>query len=313
MKVLLITSGLAAATLAFAYQDADMQDAKAEARGTESQDADLRSLEGDLNSVTKAYQSLHSTTLDTLNAGATRWSNSHSQDATGTDPDTSGDSDRDDAQADDAAVQDRVEEAPGPISAMRLDGEQLLFAACSKGLLAGAPSVAMKGGQTGPMSVAGMVLIGETPGSSPIGMSGSQEGQTREASSDEMAEARDAADSGRNSQKGAVKPGIYSVHQSGQSVILKDHKGQEVLRASLSGTQSHGNSQERKAGKQAAGSDETVRDAEAKNQERIRQARERVAQSESGGAPSTTWDRMFQAIAKEAMGSMGWQVAPQTK
>ena len=215
-------------------------------------------------------------------------------------------------QQDDASP---ARNAQSPGSGLTLRSEELLIAACPDGLLAGAPSAssasvskAQPPGSSGdqrdddratppPTSVdpsgqgggrtVGLVLVcSHSP--APAGAVGDGQGQSdkqaKEAGS--TRDPRTAGGVGTAGAPGPLKPGVYCVKQSGNSVWLADQGGQVVLRANLDG---HGKAPGDASAGQHAGQDD-------------RQA---------GAAPpkamhEADWEHVFGALAEEVMVTMGW-------
>ncbi|MBL8803168.1 MAG: hypothetical protein JNN27_14280 [Planctomycetes bacterium] len=256
-----------------------------------------------MEQIGSAYRQLHQVTLSTLQDKARGWKE---KPAAGTTRST--------------------DSNPGSPSsamstAMSLRGDELLIAACTKGLLAGAPSTST-GNSTGgdarkpstplgdernqgtqpnsdkqdqtsgsagsELRSVGMILVhahtsGTTADMDPIGGNNpSNDRDTREASGDRDSAPRNAASGNVGAR--ALKPGVYCVKQTGSSVWLTDQEGQTVLRTTLDSPLA---GKSPKAGELGGQQRETGSDS-------LRTANQ------------GEWEQVFGAITKEAMSSMGW-------
>lgn len=257
-----------------------------------SQGSDQRGM--GMKDIGDAYLHLQRVSLNTLRQEAGKWKEERAGE--------SGDSDSRDVSA----------------SSASLRGDELLIAACSKGLVAGAPSsttmassrasdssdrgdrasgpqrTPVEQNQTSSRQAAsdgqavGMILVcahSTDDASRASGTSDRREKQAREASGEQDRAARSASAA---TATGKLEPGVYCVKQSGQSVWLTDEEGQVVLRATMD---AHSGKSSSKLG-------------DSRDQDPSGELGSRGLGDRSDDR--SEWEHVFGAITKEAMTSMGW-------
>lgn len=262
-----------------------------------------------MQQINSAYKELHQVTLRTLQAQANNWPDKTTGKSTSGGQDKNADRP---GQSNNGSFS-----STSPIT---LRGDELLIAGCSQGLLAGAPSGTASNrdvrkpaplpaggndksdsgqgsqsnpdrtGQTagsagGDGQAIGMILVSaNSMGGSKAGMDGHK--RTSDSEAREAADERDDAGT-RNAAgslgAGALKPGVYSVKQSGSSVWLSDQEGRTVLRTSVDAQRGN---------------------TTPKSSEFGRQDRDSTFGKSAEG--QSEWETVFAAIAEEAMSSMGW-------
>lgn len=268
--------------------------------------------------IAGAYRSLHQITLSALQQEARSWKETKSSGPSG------GDLNRGtgDANRGDTGNAGGAGGASSSSPQMTLRGDELLIAACTEGLIAGAPSTMAKfdgskpdarpagtdgdgqgsgssqgSGQDRPAQAGsmqdgqcvGMLIVCQHSVGSAAGTAGIDpstrkgENEPREAAGDRNASTREAS----ASMAGPLKEGAYCVKQSGSSVWLVDEQGQTVLRTSL--------------GKPMGAHD--PRDVTGGGASDRRGEHDMGMSSHAG---SNDWNHVFGAIAQEAMSSMGW-------
>ncbi|MEQ8762924.1 MAG: hypothetical protein RL885_03285 [Planctomycetota bacterium] len=298
MHSCMIRSGVIATSLCFAMtaaavaQDSVQDATKRRVQSTQSQT--------DLDSVKDAYKQLHDAATKVLNDEARQWGQK-------------GDSGKRDAEA----TGQREGQATGKSTMGSLDENELLIAACSKGLIAGAPTQYSMSpqrrleragnrnedsGRSGQNGQDGQDDRDDATSSRQNTMSGEQIGLMILCASEkgnsslgaqsaraEKIQPEIAGDRGGNSSMGGkLKPGVYAVMQSNRSVWLQDENGREFLKTTVHNrNESHEKDSGRDLGQEETG----------------REDRPRLG---SNDADQPGWKRVFETIAEKAVVSLGW-------
>jgi hypothetical protein len=255
----------------------------------------------DLQPLRRAYQNLHEAALRALQAGAQEWRSTMPSTEGSTEPKGS---------------------TGGSSQSVHLRSDEILIAACSEGLLAGAPAFGM-GSARNPRPISTddegqadldlarrdstMPNSGSSPSSEPVGMIlvcahsvNAGHGQATEESSLESPRPQEASTgqhdrnrastAHRSSGGSRLQPGVYAVKTSADTVQLTDKSGQVVLTARLHGDV-HGSRPD---------------EASTPPRDRVKPQRVPEGRPDQAGGESQNWEFIFGAITKEAITSMGW-------
>lgn len=273
-----------------------------------------------MTEIANAYRQLHDATLSTLRAQTRNFDTINGKEGNDAERGSESPIKEDGAER---SIQDR----PTKAASTKLLGDELLIAAATEGLLAGAPSAdptsRMQGGagskmteeatssttnrtvnRDGSENLVGMLLVCALPGNN-----GARSAMGRSGTDGEMDSSRGGAvDASTATTK--LTAGTYAIKRSGNSIWLADRFGRVALRTTID--TDHGMTSrispsptDRSTG--ATGQDKTNPDrARDGSEDRATQRQDETKLSRTMNGNSDDWEVVFGAITKEAMTSMGW-------
>lgn len=270
-----------------------------------------------MTEIANAYRQLHDATLSTLRAQTRNFDTLNGKE--GNDAARGNESPKKEDGAE-RSIQDR----PTKATSTTLRGDDLLIAAATEGLLAGAPSAdptsRLQGGagskateeatssttnrtvgRAGSENLVGMLLVCALPGNN-----GARSTMGRSGTDGEMDSSRGGAvDASTATTK--LTAGTYAIKRSGNSIWLADRFGRVALRTTID--KDHGITPRIRPSPidRSTGQDKTNPDrARDGSDDEVTQRKDETKLSRTMNGNSDDWEVIFGAITKEAMTSMGW-------